>query len=89
MAYLHDAPPTAPILLSLSSAAPARARRRAALAADPIDALVIPPADGKVLRPGDADFEKLLPFNRRTLVRPQVIAQCRTANGDQAAIRSR
>ena len=86
MAYLHDAPPTAPILPSLSSAAPARARRRAALAADPIDALVIPPADGQVLRPGDADFEKLLPFNRRTLVRPQVIAQCRTAHGVSLAI---
>ena len=39
-----------------------------------------------MLRPGDADFEKLLPFNRRTLVRPQVIAQCRTANGVSLAI---
>ena len=36
----------------------------------PMDDLVIPPADGRVLRPGDGDFEKLLPFNRRTLVRP-------------------
>jgi hypothetical protein len=47
-------------------------------AADPIDELQIPPADGKVLRPGDAGFDDLLPFNLRTTSRPQVIAQCKT-----------
>src|SRR4051812_8605579 len=84
MAYLHDAPLTAPILPSIRSEAPAR--RRAVRATDPIDDLIIPAADGKVLRPGDADFEKLLPFNRRTLARPQAIAQCRTAHGVSLAI---
>src|SRR5438067_6452677 len=87
MAYLHDAPPTAPILPSIRSTAPAAAQQRRIIrAADPFDELILPPADGKVLRPGDVDYETLLPFNRRTLVRPQAVAQCRTANGVSLAI---
>lgn len=86
MPFLSESPLKAPILASLSSDTPRPARARARGAADPIDDLVIPPADGKVLRPGDAEFNGLLPFNLRTTVRPRVIAQCKTARGVSLAI---
>lgn len=86
MPFLADSPLSAPILPSLASSTPPPARLRAGLAADAIDDLQIPPADGKVLRPGDAGFDDLLPFNLRTTSRPQVIAQCRTAHGVSVAV---
>ena len=52
----------------------------------PPEPLVIPPADGKVLHPGDPDFDNLLPFNLRTTSRPMVIAGCLTANGVKLAV---
>lgn len=86
MPYLDTTPHDAPILTSLKSTPPRRARTRARAAADPIDDLVIPPADGTVLRPGDAGFEEVLPFNKRTTVRPLVVARCRTAQGVSLAV---
>ena len=94
MAFLSESSLRAPILPSLRSGKePQRARTRAgargrltAAAADPIDDLVIPAADGKVVRPSDAEFNTLLPFNLRTTVRPAVIAQCRTPQGVALAL---
>src|ERR1700751_5519131 len=54
---------------------------------DPVTDLVIPPGDGKVLRPGDPGFNDLLPFNLRTTSRPQVIIQCLTANGASLGVK--
>ncbi len=86
MPFLGKSPLKAPILGSLKSAPPARSRALLAAMADPIDDLVIPAADGKVLRPAAAEFNGLLPFNLRTTVRPLVIAQCRTAHGVSLAV---
>ena len=86
MPFLAETSLRAPILPSLRSDAPRRSQARSAAAADPIDELIIPPADGKVLRPADAEFDGLLPFNLRTTVRPQVIAQCKTAHGVSLAV---
>ncbi|MEA3209788.1 MAG: hypothetical protein QOE70_2845 [Chthoniobacter sp.] len=86
MPFLSESPLKTPILASLRSDKPQRSRARLAAAADPIDDLVIPPTDGKVLRPSDPEFNGLLPFNLRTTVRPQVIAQCRTAHGVSLAV---
>jgi hypothetical protein len=88
MPFLSESPLKGPILPSLRSDQPSRRTRArvAAAAADPIDKLIIPPADGKVLRPGDAEFEGLLPFNLRTTVRPTVIAQCKTPHGVSLAV---
>ncbi|HWM26321.1 MAG TPA: FAD-binding oxidoreductase [Chthoniobacterales bacterium] len=89
MAFLSESSLRAPILPTLRSGQElprARARAITAASADPINDLVIPPADGKVLRPGDPEFNSLLPFNLRTTVRPAVIAQCRTANGVSLAL---
>ena len=49
--------------------------------------LVIPEADGKVLRPGDPGFNDLLPFNLRTTSRPLAITQCLTANAVSLAVK--
>ena len=86
MPFLSESPLKAPILPSLRSSPPRRGAARATAAADPIASLVLPAADGKVLRSGDAGFNGLLPFNLRTSVRPQVIAQCRTAHGVSLAV---
>lgn len=86
MPFLAESSLKAPTLDSLQSAPPRRARAQAAAAVDPIASLVLPAADGKVLRPGDAGFNGLLPFNLRTTVRPQVIAQCKTAHGVSLAV---
>jgi hypothetical protein len=94
MAFLAESSPRAPILPTVRSRQePQRVRARArprgrfrAAAADPIDDLVIPAADGKVVRPNDPEFNSLLPFNLRTTVRPGVIAQCRTAQGVALAL---
>jgi FAD/FMN-containing dehydrogenase len=86
MPFLSESSLTAPILRSLKSGPRRRPRARAAFAADPLDDLVIPVADGKVLRSGDPEFNNLLPFNLRTTVRPQVIAQCRTTHGVHLAV---
>src|SRR5260221_3408468 len=86
MPFLSKTSLKAPILPSLRSGKPGRPRARVGAAGDPIEELVIPPADGKVLRPGDPGFDDLLPFNLRTTVRPAVIAQCRTAHGVSLAV---
>lgn len=89
MPFLSESSLKAPILQDLRSEEPPRrtkSRARAAAVADPINSLIIPPADGKVLRPGDAAFNGLLPFNLRTTVRPQVIAQCKTPHGVSLAV---
>lgn len=87
MAFLSESELNDPILPTLRSGEkPLRAGLSEAATADPIDELVIPPADGKVLRPGDPEFNNLLPFNLRTTVRPAVIAQCRTAHGVSLAL---
>ena len=82
MAILSDSSFRAPILPSLQS----EPQRATAAAVDPIASLVIPVADGKVLRPADTGFNAALPFNLRTSVQPQVIAQCRTAHGVSLAV---
>ena len=84
MPFLSDSSFQAPILPSLHGETPPDAR--AAVAADPIADLIIPAADGQVLRPGDAEFNTLLPFNLRTTVRPMVIAQCRTPHAVSLAV---
>lgn len=87
MPFLSESSLKAPILSHLRSDQPApKSRTVTAKAADPINSLAIPPADGKVLRPGDAAFNGLLPFNLRTTVRPQVIAQCKTPHGVSLAV---
>ena len=86
MPFLSESPLKSPILPNLRSSPPRRGVARATAAADPIASLVLPAADGKVLRSGDAGFNGLLPFNLRTSVRPQVIAQCRTAHGVSLAV---
>ena len=86
MPFLAKASLKAPILGSLKSGPPQPERALLAVAADPIDDLIIPAADGKVLRPAAAEFDGLLPFNLRTTVRPLVIAQCRTAQGVGLAV---
>jgi hypothetical protein len=86
MPFLAESPLTAPTVSSLRSEAPRRTRQRVRAGADPIDDLILPPADGKVLRPGDAGFNDLLPFNLRTSTRPAVIAQCLTPHGVSLAV---
>ncbi len=87
MPFLSETSLKAPTLGSLKSdQEPRRARALLAAAVDPIDSLVISSADGKVLRPGDAGFNGLLPFNLRTTTRPAAIAQCKTAHGVSLAV---
>ena len=86
MPFLSHASLNAPILPSLHSDAPPNSPATIAGVTDPLADFIIPPADGKVLRPGDAGYNDLLPFNLRTTVRPQVIAQCRTAHGVSLAV---
>src|SRR5689334_12950637 len=75
-----------PILPSLQSDAPPQTPLAVAGISDPLSELVIPAADGNVLRPGDPGFNDLLPFNLRTTSRPMAIAQCLTANGVSLAV---
>lgn len=86
MPFLSESSLKARILPSIRSDKEPRQVRALAAAADAIDDLVLPPADGKVLRPGDPGFDGLLPFNLRTTVRPAVIAQCKTAHAVSLAV---
>ena len=85
---LFAAAPAAPAVLpSLQSNAPFRTPPAVEGVVDPLAELVLPPADGKVLRPGNAGFDDFLPFNLRTATRPLAVAQCLTSNGVSLAIR--
>ena len=76
-----------PSFASLQDDAPPRTPAAVAGIAEPLTELVIPAADGKVLRPDDPGFKDLLPFNLRTTSRPTAIAQCLTANGLSLAVK--
>ena len=86
MSLFAAIPANAPVLPSLQSDVPFRTPPAVEGVAEPLAELVLPPVDGKVLRPGDPGFDDFLPFNLRTTTRPLAIAQCLTANGVSLAI---
>ena len=66
---------TSPILHSLNVDVPPQTPAAVEGINEPLTELVIPAADGIVLRPGDPGFNDLLPFNLRTTSRPMAIVQ--------------
>ena len=78
---------TTSVLTSLKVEAPPQTPVAVEGIDEPLTDLVIPAGDGKVLRPGDAGFKDLLPFNLRTTSRPLAIIQCLTANGASLGVK--
>ncbi len=87
MSLFAAVPANPAVLPSLQSNAPFRTPPAVEGVLDPLVELVIPPVDGKVLRPGNPGFDDFLPFNLRMTNRPLAIAQCLTANGVSLAIK--
>ncbi len=86
MPLLSALPAVTPDFPGLQSATPPRSPVAFAGNGGALADLIIPPADGKVLRPGDPGFNDLLPFNLRTTSRPLAIVQCLTANAASLAV---
>jgi FAD binding domain/Berberine and berberine like len=78
---------TSPILHSLNVDVPPQTPVAVEGINEPLTELVIPAADGIVLRPGDPGFNDLLPFNLRTTSRPMAIVECLTAAGASLAVK--